>query len=157
MVKGEIVIRSGWDRLRYTLAFEGLLIGIFAFLLAFLFEREVSDTGALAILLSLKAMLVAYIYNYFYDRFDARHGRVPTERTVDRRMVHAIGLETILVATSLPVVVWWLGIGWLQALLMDLGFMAAVVVYTYLFTLAYDRLFPVPQPALDFYTSRGQV
>ena len=82
-----------------------------------------------------------------YDRVDVRRGRVPTERTATGRIIHAVGFETILVTTSLPIVMWWLGISWWQALLMDLGLMAVVVVYTFLFTVTYDRLFPVVQPA----------
>ena len=147
-MKGEIVIRGGWDRLRYTLTFEGLLIAILAPTLAFLFKRNVADTGALALVLSLKAMLSTYIYNYVYDRIDVHYGRVPTERRMTGRIVHAVGFETILVATSLPIVMWWLGMSWWQALLMDLALMTVVVAYTLLFTFVYDGLFPVAQPAL---------
>ena len=111
-MEGRIVIRGRWDRLRYSVAFEGLLIVMLAPVLAFLFERHVADTGALALILSLKAMLMTYLYNYVYDRVDAHYGRVPTQRKVMGRIVHALGFETILVATSLPIVMWWLGLSW---------------------------------------------
>ncbi len=147
-MQGEIAIRGRWDRLRYVLAFEGLLIVMLAPLLAFLFDREVTDTGALALVLSLMAMVLNYVYNAVYDRVDVHYGRVPTERKPIGRMIHAVGFESTLVVTTLPVVMWWLRIGWWQALLMDLALMAGIVVYTFVFTRTYDRLFPVPQPGV---------
>jgi uncharacterized membrane protein len=148
-MEGAIAIRGGWDRLRYTLTFEGLLIGLLAPALGFFFERGVADTGALALVISVKAILINYIYNFVYDRVDVHRGRVPTERSAKGRIVHAVGFETLLVATSLPIMMWWLDLRWWQALLMDLTLMSMVVVYTLVFTFAYDRVFPVAQPALE--------
>jgi uncharacterized membrane protein len=39
----------------------------------------------------------------------------------------------------------WTGMGWLQALLADVGLAVAYVVYAYVFNLGYDRVFPVSQ------------
>jgi len=142
----EIAVRSGWDRVRYVLSFEACLLMIIAPVAAFFLEREATDVGALAIVLSIKAMLMNMIYNYFYDRFDMRRGVVPSERTGRQRLVHAIGFELSLTLTSLPLVCWWLNIGVLEALVMDAAIMAFIVFYTYVFTLIYDRLFPVIQP-----------
>jgi uncharacterized membrane protein len=110
-----------------------------------LFERDLTVTGSLALVLSIEAMLINLIYNHVYDRVDAHYGRVPTERKPIGRIIHAFGFETVLVAASVPIVMWWLELSWWQALLTELAVMAGVVVYTYLFTLAYDRWFPVPQ------------
>jgi len=41
---------------------------------------------------------------------------------------------------------WWMNWTVWQALALDVVAMAGVVVYTYFFTLAYDRLFPIEQP-----------
>ena len=142
-----IATRSGWDRLRYTVIFEGLLIVTLAGALAFITDRDPADTGTLAVLLSVKAMLINLFYNYVFDRIDVRYGRIPTQRSLKGRAVHAIGFEIILSLTSLPIVMWWLGFTWWQAVLLDLGMMSVVVVYTFLFTLGYDRWFPVIQPA----------
>lgn len=144
-----IAIRSGWDRLRYTVIFEALLIVTAGTALAYLTERSIADTGALAVCLSIKAMVMNLLYNYVYDRIDVRFGRIPTERTIKGRIVHALGFEVILTATSLPIVMWWLGFAWWQALLLDLGMMSVVVIYTFLFSLGYDKLFPVLQPGQE--------
>lgn len=145
MADKKIVIRSGLDRVRYVLAFEAVLLLFLAPAIAFVFDKETSDTAALTLILAAKAMVINMIYNYFYDRFDARRGVVPTERTARQRILHAIGLEVALTSTSLPIVTWWLNIAVWQALAVDALVMAFIVFYTMGFTWLYDRIFPVAQ------------
>ena len=140
-----INVRNGKDRLRYTCLFEICLIVMVAPMAAFLLERQILDTGVLAVVLSLKAMLFNVVYNWYFDRFDVRAGRIPTERSFPRRILHAVGFEVGLMITSLPIVIWWLGVTLLQAILMDLLITSFVVAYTLVFTWGYDRLFPVMQ------------
>lgn len=144
-MKNTIVVRTGRDRLRYTVVFELLLVAILAPTGALVLERQVLDVGLLAVVLSLKAMLFNLIYNWLFDKFDVRAGRVPTKRSFMGRLLHAVGFECGLVVTSLPIVMWWLGLTLLQALMMDLAVTSLVVVYTIAFGWSYDRLFPVSQ------------
>lgn len=146
MADKKIVIRSGLDRVRYVLVFEAILLLFLAPAIAFVFDKETSDTAALTLILAAKAMIINMIYNYFFDKLDAKRGVIPTERTGGQRVMHAIGLEVALTATSLPVVTWWLEIAIWQALAMDALVMAFIVVYTMGFTWVYDRVFPVVQP-----------
>ena len=145
-MKKKIVVRTGRDRLRYSLLFELLLIASLAPLGALVFERHVVDVGLLSVVLSLKAMLVNLIYSWLFDMWDVRAGRIPTERSLVGRIAHAIGFECGLVLTSLPIVIWWLGLTLTQALVMDIAVTALVVAYTLAFGWCYDRLFPVRQP-----------
>ena len=147
-MKQNIVVRSGKDRLRYTGLFELTLMAILTPVIAVVLKKPMFDVGLIALVLSLKAMFFNLLYNWFFDRFDARAGRIPSERSYAWRIVHAIGFEVGLVFTSLPIVVWWLGLTIWQALLMDLAVTSFVVGYTFLFTLGYDRLFPVAQAAV---------
>jgi uncharacterized membrane protein len=140
-----IAVRTGKDRLRYTCLFELFLVAMLAPIGAFFLQKEVLDFGLLTILLSLKAMLFNLLYNWAFDKLDVRAGRVPTDRSFLRRILHALGFEVGLVFTSLPIVIWWLGLSILQAILMDLVITSFVVFYTIVFTWGYDRLFPVSQ------------
>lgn len=142
----DIVIRTGLDRLRYALLFEGILVVALSTTMALMFDRGLFEMGALSVVLSLIALIINFIYNYAYDKNDVRHGRVPTERSRGGRIVHALGFEFILVLVSLPVIMWWMKWSLWRALVFDVAAMAAIVVYTYFFTLAYDRLFPIGQP-----------
>jgi len=140
-----VKIRSGLDRLRYALMFEAILIVLMGLGLWMLSDRSIAETSALATILSVIAVFVALVYNYVLDRIDAHFGRVPTERSTLGRIGHALGLEITLVCTSLPAIMWWMKWGLWKALMFDLASVAFVVAYTYGFTLAYDKLFPVPQ------------
>lgn len=142
----DIVVRTGLDRLRYALLFEGILIVIFTLAMASLFSHGVLSMGTLSVILSLIALLINFVYNYVFDMFDVRHGRIPTERSRNWRIVHAIGFEATLVLCNLPLLMWWMEWNLWTALSVDVVAMAVVVVYTYFFTLAYDGIFPVEQP-----------
>lgn len=140
-----IVVRSNWDRLRFTCLFELLLVLMLAPVGAVIFERELLDIGGLSLIVSIKAMLLNLVYNRVFDSMDVRAGRIPTQRSVSGRIVHAVGFEGVLVLTSLPVVMWWLNLSMGQAFLMDVIISAFVVVYTFAFTWIYDLLYPVEQ------------
>jgi len=145
----KINTRSKLDRARYALIFEVLLILMSAPVIAYVLERDTATVGALTVVIAIKALLINLIYNYCFDKLDVRAGRVPTERSTRGRIVHALGLECVLTATSMPIVMWWLDVGLWTALAMDIALMGFIVVYTFVYTWAYDRVFPVAQPAIE--------
>ncbi|MEX0303617.1 MAG: PACE efflux transporter [Leisingera sp.] len=136
-------MRTAKDRLRYTISFEIFLMAILVPVGAAFFDKPLSDIGLLGAFLSVKAMLLNLLYNWIFDKADAKAGRVSSDRSALGRLLHATGFEATLLITSLPVYIWWLGLSLLQALATDLTVTSFVVFYTYGFTLAYDRLFPV--------------
>lgn len=142
----DIVIRTGLDRLRYAVLFEGILVALFTVAAALLSSRSLLYTGTLSVLLSLIALAVNFVYNYAFDLIDVRNGRVPTERSRKGRILHAVGFESSLIVANLPIIMWWLDWSFWQAFLFDVAAAGSVVVYTYFFTLAYDRIFPIVQP-----------
>lgn len=140
-------MRTGRDRLRYTISFEMLLLALLVPVGAIYFDKAVHEIGALGLVLSLKAMVLNLIYNWVFDRIDARAGRVSSDRSVIARILHAIGLELTLLVTSLPIYMWWLQLRLIEAIATDLTVTTFVVFYTYWFTLGYDRMFPVRKAA----------
>lgn len=143
----KVVIRSKWDRVRYTCSFELVLLLMLAPAGAMFFERNITDIGLLSLLVSIKAMVINLIYNWVFDSYEARAGKVSSDRGFAGRVVHAVGFEALLVLTSVPVLVWWLGLSVGQALLMDVMISGFVVVFNLFFTWAYDAMFPVEQSA----------
>ena len=55
-------------------------------------------------------------------------------------MLFEAGLLLIL----MPPIAWYLGIGLVEAFVMDLAIAAFYVAYAFVFNLAYDRAFPLP-------------
>ena len=139
----EVTLRTGRDRLRYSFMFEASLMVFLIPAGAVYFDKAITDIGALAVVLSFKAVLVSLIYNWSFDRHDARRGRASSDRAPFGRILHAVGFEVMLLFTSLPIYIFWLGLTVFEAFATDLVVTSFVVVYTYVFTLGYDRVFPV--------------
>ncbi|MGB0506411.1 MAG: PACE efflux transporter [Pikeienuella sp.] len=138
-----VAMRSTKDRLRYTISFELTLMMMLIPAGAFFFDEGFDTIGILGVMLSLKAMVVNVIYNRIFDHFDARAGRVSSDRSHFGRLAHAIGFEVSLTLSSLPIYGWWLGMTILEALATDIVVTSFVVIYTYFFTWGYDRMYPV--------------
>lgn len=145
-MNANIAIRSKKDRLRYTISFELFLTLLLTVLGAWITKRHVIDLGLLAALLIVKAMVINLIYNLWFDKMDVRAGRIPTQRKVAGRIVHALGLEISLAATSLPIFMLWLEFSFFQALMTNISVVLIALVYTLFFSWSYDHLFPVAQP-----------
>lgn len=60
------------------------------------------------------------------------------------RLVHTVLFEIGLLAILLPPIAWYLNMGLLQTLQLDLAIVAFYLVYNFVFNLAYDRVFPIP-------------
>lgn len=142
-MKQTTALRSGKDRIRYTVAFEASLMAVLIPAGALFFDKGLIDIGFLGAILVVKAMVIGLVYNGIFDWLEAKTGRVSSDRPPLLRVLHAAGFELSLVTTSLPILCWWLQLSVLQALTIDLAVTSFVVAYTYVFTLAYDRLFPV--------------
>lgn len=138
-----VKLRSGWDRLRYAAIFEASLLAMMIPAGALVFDKPPEEIGLLGLALCGKALVMSMLYNWAFDRIDARKGRVASDRSALGRIVHAVGFEVTLTLTSLPLYVFWLGIGVGEALAADVVVTSFVVAWTWAYTLAYDRLFPV--------------
>lgn len=143
-----VALRSSKDRLRYSLTFEATLLMVLIPAGAVFFDKPISEIGLLGLLLCFKALVVSLAYNWVFDHYEARRGRISSDRTAIGRVLHALGFELTLLVTSLPIYMWWLDLTLLEALTTDVVITSFVVGYTYVFTLGYDRMFPV-QPRHD--------
>ena len=137
-------LRSLPDRIRQIALFE--LGGLLLITPPFMWLSGVTLRDSIGMLASIA--VIAALWNGTYNTcFDWIEGRL-TGRTADRRpfllrCLHALGFELGLLAMSLPVVMAWTGMGWLEALLTDLGLAVAYTLYALLFNLGYDRAFPI--------------
>ena len=91
--------------------------------------------GALAVLLSLCAMLCNMLYQHGFEWVEARFA---LQRTFKVRIFHAMGFELFFTLVALPIIAWWLAMGWLEALFLDLALTSFFLVYTFFFNWCYD-------------------
>ena len=137
-------LRSPIDRARQVVLFEigGLLLITPPFVWAS-GVPVIDSLGLLAVIAAIAALWNA-IYNTGFDWIEGRvTGRTADCRPYPMRILQASGFEGGLVLISLPIVMAWTGMGWLEALLADIGLAFAYVLYAFAFNLGYDRLFPI--------------
>lgn len=137
-------LRSFGDRVRQVCLFEvgGLLLITPPF--AWLSGASLTESVGLLAVIALIAALWNTAYNSCFDWVEGRlTGRTADRRPWRMRAVHALGFELGLLAMSLPVIVAWTGMGWLEALVADIGLALAYVLYAFVFNIGYDRVFPI--------------
>lgn len=140
-------LRSFGDRLRQIVLFEvgGLVLITPPF--AWASGVGVVDSLGLLALIALIAAIWNGSYNTAFDWVEGRlTGRSADRRPLRLRALHALGFEGGLLTITLPVVMWWTGMGWLAALIADIVLAVAYVIYAFVFNLGYDRLFPIDPP-----------
>ena len=139
-------LRSPLDRARQVILFEigGLVLITPPF--AWASGVPASESIGLLAVIALLAALWNAVYNTSFDWVEGRlTGRTADRRPFRLRCLHALGFETGLLILTLPVIMWWTGMGWLEALIADIGLAITYTVYALLFNMGYDRVFPIQQ------------
>ena len=137
-------MRSFWDRVRHALAFEIIGLMLVVPLGALVFDMPMHEIGVVGVVSATLAMVWNYIYNLGFDALMQRT-RGSTLKTVRLRVVHAVLFELGLLVILMPFIAWYLGITLLHALVMDVSFALFYMGYAFAFTLAYDRIVPLPE------------
>lgn len=139
-----VTLRAPRDRCRQVALFEigGLLLITPPFI--WLSGVPAKTSFGLMALIALIAACWNAVYNTSFDWAEGRlTGRNADQRPHLLRIVHALGFEFGLLVITLPLIVVWTGMGWLEALIADIAVALAYVAYAFIFNLAYDRCFPI--------------
>ncbi|WP_371344849.1 PACE efflux transporter [Ancylobacter sp. IITR112] len=137
-------MRGTADRIRHVISFEIVALSIITPLGAWAFGVPMLDMGAIGAGAALIAAAWNYVFNLGFDHALARL-RGSVRKTLALRVLHAILFEAGLVLVLVPFVAWYLGVGLVEAFLMDLALTLFFLVYAFLFNWAYDALFPLPE------------
>lgn len=125
------------ERVFHAVSFEVIAIAITAPLSAWVLGRSIFQMGTVAIVLSTLATLLNLFYNMIFDRYwPLIKGLRPTKI----RVMHAIGFELSFVIIGLPILAFLLNMSLWNAFLLEVGFFAFFLFYTYAFNLSYDKL-----------------
>ena len=139
-------LRSFADRVRQIALFELGGLALITPPFAWASGVPIADSIGLLALIALIAAVWNGSYNFCFDWTEGRLTGGPADRRPFRlRALHAIGFEGGLLLMSLPVIMAWIGMSWLEALLADIGLASAYVLYAFGFNFAYDRIFPIEQ------------
>lgn len=136
-------MRTVADRIRHALCFEIIGLLLVTQLSGWLFKTSLVTFGILALILSVLATLWNYVYNLMFDHALLRLVK-RVEKTLFERVIHAFLFEIGMLIITLPLVVWWMGYGLVEALNMSIALMVFYLVYVYIYNIVYDKIFPVP-------------
>lgn len=137
-------MRSAFDRLRHAISFEIIALILVIPAGAILFDVPLHDFGVVGIVSATLATLWNLGYNVLFDLALQRlTGTTLKSRIV--RVLHALAFEAGLLMVLLPFIAWYLGISLWDAFVLDIALAAFYLVYSYVFNLIYDTLFPLPE------------
>lgn len=137
-------MRSHLDWFRHAICYELGAVG-----LRTLCTVAVAQIGlGLATGFSLLSTLTVFLLTLSHTRaFDYCLLRLTGSLHKSRRarIWHCLSYELAGVLISIPLTLWLLGFSWQQALLRELLMFVAFTLYTYLFNLGYDKVFPTAE------------
>ncbi|MDQ1077928.1 PACE efflux transporter [Pseudoroseomonas cervicalis] len=137
-------MRTTRDRIRHAFLFEVIGLALIIPLGGLVFGLPAETMGVIGLGSAMAATLWNYVYNLGFDRAMQRWlGH--TNKSLRLRVLHALLFEAGLLLILMPPIAWYLGITLLQAFVMDAAIAGFYVAYAFLFNLAYDRAFPLPQ------------
>jgi uncharacterized membrane protein len=132
-------------KIAYAVSFETLGTLVASVYLWLVSEASAGSSLALSVLTATIALSWSYVFNTGFEAWEARQ---PVKgRSLKRRTVHALMFEGGLVLICIPVMAWWLQVGYLEALVYEAGLIAVFILYTYAFTWGFDRIFGLPASA----------
>ena len=108
---------------------------------ALLLHRSLWLMGSLSLSLSLLAMLWNLLFNWIYDRIEVALGGHRFQRRMIARIGHTLLFEGGLLLATVPILAVALNVSWHHALVIDLGYIAFFLVYTFGFNYTFDTLF----------------
>ena len=129
-------------RIVYVTVFEIIAIISSTLVLMLLSNSSAAESLPVAVMVSLAAVIWNFIYNTAFENWERR--KQVTQRTLLVRSAHAIGFEGGLVLICLPLYMIWYDVGFIKAFMMEAALLLFFLVYTFFFTLGFDKIFTLP-------------
>ena len=130
-------------RMIQAISYEIILLSLFIPIVTLVFKQPVTHSAALGMSLTILALLWNIVFNYGFEKWEARKGWYT--RGLKQRLLHALGFEGGLLVLGVLVIAYFLEISLLEAIIADIGFTIVIMVYTFIFQWAFDRLFGEPE------------
>ena len=103
---------------------------------------DAAQSLPVAVMVSAAAVIWNFIFNTLFEAWEQRRGN--PERTLTIRVIHALLFEGGLFVLCLPLYMFWYGVGLYEAFIMESALLLFFLIYTFLFTLVFDKIFTLP-------------
>ncbi|WP_028115792.1 PACE efflux transporter [Ferrimonas senticii] len=128
---------STFERIFHATLFELLAIALSVIGLMLFTDHPVTALSGTMVLIATIAMIWNFVFNWGFDQL------VPGDRVnrnLATRIAHVLLFESGLLLITVPVMAYMLQVGWLEALLMDIGVTVLITIYAFFYNLAYDHI-----------------
>ncbi|MES2433390.1 MAG: PACE efflux transporter [Pseudomonadota bacterium] len=132
-------------KILYAVSFETLGVAVGTLGLMAMSDANPGQSLILSAITASIAMTWSMGFNWLFEAWEARQSK--KGRSLARRSVHALLFEGGLVILVLPIMAWWLGVDLWTALKYEAGLIVLFIIYTYVFTWSFDRIFGLPASA----------
>lgn len=129
--------KSVKERVFHAVIFEVTANVIIALSLAWLMNVSVLQSGSLSVISALTATVWNFIFNKLFDSLQKKH---QFQRTFLVRAIHAVGFETGLIISLIPMAMVMLNLTVTEAFFVEIGLVLFFLPYTMLFNWLYDYL-----------------
>ena len=129
--------KSFKERIFHAVIFEVTANVIIALSLAWLMNVSLLQSGSLSVISALTATVWNFVFNKLFDALQKKH---QFQRTFLVRAIHAVGFETGLIISLIPVAMFMLNLTIAEAFFVEIGLVLFFLPYTMLFNWLYDYL-----------------
>ncbi len=126
-------------RIVYVVIFEIVAIISSTLILMALSGGDAVQSLPVAVMVSVAAVVWNFVFN---SRWERRRGN--PERTLIIRIIHALIFEGGIFLICLPLYMIWYGVGLYEAFIMESALLLFFLIYTFFFTLVFDKIFALP-------------
>lgn len=128
--------RTPVERTFHAVSYEIIGIVTSAPIISFLSGKPMNESGALAVVVSLIAMLWNYLFNLLFDKLqDQYHFR----KNLFVRILHGTGFEVGLILLTAPSIALLFNMGVIDAFFLELGMLLYFFPYTIVYNWIYDK------------------
>ncbi|MCJ7996194.1 PACE efflux transporter [Rhizobium cremeum] len=131
-------------RIVYVCSFEGLAL-LSSMLVFAMLGNDTTSSGIAALAASIAAVAWNFVFTTLFEWWES--GNPVKGRSALRRAVHAVLFEGGLALVLTPVLSLTLGMPFAEAFVTNVGLLIYFLAFTYVFNLAFDRLFGLPASA----------
>ena len=130
----------------YVTLYEGLAIVLSTLVFRVASQLEAAQAGLVAVAASVFAITWNCLYNSLFEAWESRYSN--GGRGFWLRLGHSLGFEGGMVLFGVPLFAYGLSLPAAQALALQVGMLGFFLVYNFVFTLGFDRVFGLPASAL---------
>ncbi len=132
-----LIKRTPYERVFHAVMYELIGIVTSAPIVMFFSGKSLSESGLIAVIVSITATIWNYVYNWIYDQLRYRY---KFKKTFGVRVIHGTLFEVGLIFIAVPIISLAMGLTLWEAFKLEFAMLVYFFPYTIVFNWLYDKL-----------------